>query len=285
VSRTKDWTNLSPRLVLDHKVDKDTMVFASLSQGYQAGGFNVFSPPNPTSSVASLQDPSFAPEKMTNFETGTKMTFPALKASLNASLFAYQFNNLQNITLSGNPGQIPTYNVTTSDQKAVGLDMDGRIKATKNITVFGGFEYIDATFTKYDEVGDSGASTNLAGQPVGTPFFTGMAGTNVTWDQFNGHAAWTFQGTHTSQVRRCSDDAALSCISLPNIQTGAAITKFDTRLAWENEDRRYGVALLVNNIFNQRNVQYLGGQLTVIGMPYATVTPPRFAGIEFKASM
>ncbi|HXA46865.1 MAG TPA: TonB-dependent receptor [Burkholderiaceae bacterium] len=285
VSRSKTWSDFSPRLVLDHKYDSDTMVFASLAQGYQAGGFNVFTPPNPASANPSAQDPSFKPEKMTNLELGTKLSFPSLRASLNASLFAYRFNNLQNITLQGTPGSIPTYNITTSDQKATGLDMDGRIRVSNHIALFGGFEYIDASYTKYDQTGDSGIVTNLSGQPVGTPYFTGMAGTNVTWDALNGHASWSFQGTHTSAQRRCSDDASLPCLSTSNLETGAAITKFDTRLGWLNEDRRYGVALLVNNVFNQRYVQFFGGQLTSIGVPYSIITPPRFAGIEFTAQM
>jgi iron complex outermembrane receptor protein len=285
VNRTKNWSNFSPRLVIDHKVDNDTMVFASLSQGYQAGGFNIFTPPNPASTSAGQRDPSFSPEKMTNFEAGAKMSFPQLKASLNASLFAYKFNNLQDINLAGAPGTIPTYNVVTSDQKALGLDMDGRIKVTKNVSLFGGLEFIDQTYTQYQQIGSSGIVSDLSGQPVGTPYFTGMAGVNVAWDAAGGHAAWTFQGTHTSKMRRCSDDSLLSCISAPNIETGAAISKFDTRLGWQTEDRRYGVALLANNVFNQRYVQYMGGQLTVIGAPYATVTPPRFVGVEFTVSM
>ncbi len=285
ISSSKTWTNLSPRLVLDHKYDKDTMVFASLSQGYQAGGFNVFTPPVPTSPIASLRDPSFSPEKMTNLETGIKMALPNLNASLNSSLFAYRFNNLQNITLQGNPGEIPTYNVTTSDQKAYGWDLDGRIKPVKNLTLFTGFEFIDATFTKYSEEGTAGGSTNLAGQPVGTPYFTGMAGMNLKWELLSGHAEWTFQGTHTSEVRRCSDDPMLSCLDAPNIHTGSATNKFDTRLGWQNESHQFGVALLVNNVFNQRYVQYLGGQLTSYGVPYATITPPRYFGVEFTASM
>jgi len=287
VERTKSWTNVSPRFVLDHKYDKDTMVFASLSQGYQAGGFDVFTPPNPTSTVANQRDPSYSPEKMTNLEVGIKETFPEYKATLNSSLFAYRFNNLQNISLtgSGQPGSVPTYNVTTSDQKAMGLDMDGRYRPMSNVTLFGGFEFIDASFTKYNEQGTTGALTNLAGQPVGTPYFTGMAGTNINWEMLDGHMDFTFQGNHTSASRRCSDAPGLPCLSYANIQTGTATTKFDTRLGWMNSTRQYGVSLVVNNLFDKRYVQFMGGQLTSIGVPYATITPPRFYGVEFTASM
>jgi len=285
ISSTKSWTNLSPRLVLDHKYDKDTMVFASLSQGYQAGGFNVFTPPNPASPNPSQRDPSYSPEKMTNLELGLKKTLPEINGSLNTSLFAYRFNNLQNISLTGAPGTVPTYNVTTSDQKAVGLDADGRFKPVSNVTVFAGMEYIDATFTKYDEVGTSGTTTNLAGQPVGTPLWTAMAGTNMTWNALNGHIDWTFEGNYTGATRRCSDAPGLQCLDYANIHSGAAMTKADTRLGWLNATRQFGVSVVVNNVFDKRYVTSLGGQLTSIGVPYATINPPRFVGIEFTASM
>jgi iron complex outermembrane receptor protein len=86
---------LQPRLVLDHKLDKDTLLFTSLARGYQAGGFNIFTPPNPASSTTTGKDPSFEPEKMTNFEAGVKMGLPQYRATINASLFAYKFKNLQ----------------------------------------------------------------------------------------------------------------------------------------------------------------------------------------------
>ena len=285
VSQSKSWTNFSPRFVFDHKLDKDTMLFASISQGYQAGGYNIFSPPNPASSVPSARDPSYSPEKMTNFETGTKLSLPNYKANINASFFAYKFNNLQNITLSSNPGGLPTYNVTTSDQKATGLDIDGNIKIGSHLTLFGSLELIDATYTNYTEQGVVGNNANLSGQPVGIPYFTGMLGMNYKWEIFGGHADWNLQGTHTSASRRCSDDPLLACISGPNIETGTATSKVDARLGWQTNDHRYGGALIVNNLFNERYIQYLGGQLTTIGAPYARITPPRYVGIQFTASM
>jgi iron complex outermembrane receptor protein len=285
VTRTKDWTNMSPRLVLDHKANKDTMLFASLSRGYQAGGFNIFTPPNPNAANASDRDPSFSPETMTNFEAGMKLLFPAQKASLNASFFAYKFDNLQDINLY-RVGAIPTYNVITSDQKANGLDVDGRIRVTPAVTLFGGFEYIDQNYTKYQRHDSSGkVILDLSDQPVGTPKFTGMGGILLNWMAQGGHMSYSFQGTYSSKKRCNADTGDLGCLDTPTIKTGEATSKFDTRLAWENTDRSMGVALIVNNVFDQRYVTSLGGQTKQFGMPYVSLTTPRAFGVEFKASM
>jgi iron complex outermembrane receptor protein len=285
VTRSKDWTDFSPRLVLDHKLDKDTLLFTSIARGYQAGGFNIFTPPNPASVTAIGRDPSFEPEKMTNFEAGVKMSLPALKATVNASLFAYKFKNLQDVQLYS-VGSLPTYNVVSSDQKAQGLDLDGRMRITPRVTVFGGMEYIDQTYTRYQRLDAAGnVSLDLGGQPVGTPRLTAMAGVNLNWEAAGGRGSLNFQGTHSSATRCNSDTAKLSCLSTAKLQTGVATTKFDARLAWDSESGRYGVALLVNNVLDKRYIQTLGGQTEQYGAPYACLTPPRQVAVEFRASM
>lgn len=283
VSRTKDWNDFSPRLVLDHKLDKDTLLFASVSKGYQSGGFNIFTPPNPAS--ARNKDGAFDPEKMTNFEAGVKLVMPALQATINASLFAYKFKNLQDIQLY-NVGTIPTYNVITSDQSAHGLDLDGRIRVNSNVTMFGGLEYIDQKYDQYHRLDGSGNITlDLSGQAVGTPKLTAMGGVNLSADMAGGRASFNFQGTYKGATRCNADTVILGCLTTPTLQTGSATSKFDLRIGWDADSHRYGVALIVNNVFDKRYLASLSGQTRVYGMPYAYLTPPRAVGLELHVSM
>lgn len=285
VTRAKDWTDFSPRLVLDHKLKQDTMLFTSLSRGYQAGGFNIFSPPNPASASSAGKDPSFEPEKMTNFEAGVKMALPRYNATINASLFAYKFKNLQDIQLYS-VGTLPTYNVVSSDQKAHGLDLDGRIRITPRVTLFGGMEYIDQTYTRYQRLDADGHITlDLGGQPVGTPRLTSMAGVNLNWELDQGRASVNFQGTHATSTRCNSDTQDLHCLRTARLKTGTATSKFDLRVGWDSPSSRYGFAVIVNNVFDQRYVQSLAGQTEQYGAPYANITPPRAIAVEFRAGI
>ncbi|KQQ39969.1 hypothetical protein ASF61_03925 [Duganella sp. Leaf126] len=284
VTTTKRWTDWSPRVVLDHKLTPDLMLFSSFSQGYQAGGYNVFTPPNSAATDARQRDPSYAPEKMTNLEAGFKLYVPAIRATLNGSLFAYRFKNLQDIRLGGT-GPIPTYNVVNSDQQAKGVDLDGRIRVTPMLTVFGGLELIDQTYRRYRTTSDNGATLDLSGQTVGTPAFTGMAGVNASWDGPGGRISATLQGTHRSRLR-CNDDTrALQCLDAPALRTGTATTKADLRLAWDHDSGKFGVALLVNNLFDQRYVNTLDGQTKPFGLPYGIVTPPRTIALELRGAL
>nr|WP_315392087.1 TonB-dependent receptor [uncultured Duganella sp.] len=284
VRSTKSWTDWSPRLVLDHKLTPDLLLFASLSKGYQAGGFNVFTPPNPSSASARERDPSYDPEKMTNLELGFKLYAPAIKATLNGSVFAYRFKNLQDIKLGGT-GPIPTYNVVNSDQQAKGLDLDGRMRVSSNLTLFAGLELIDQTYKSYRTIDDSGAVLDLSGQTVGTPTFSGMGGVNASWEGLGGRISTTLQGTYQSKAR-CNDDTrALQCLTAPAFRTGAARTKADLRLGWDNANGKFGIALLVNNLFDKQYVHTLDGQTKPFGLPYAIVTPPRTISVELRGSL
>jgi len=284
VNASHSWSDWSPRVVLDHKLTPDLLLFASLSQGYQAGGFNIFTPPNPASANPKERDPSFAPEKMTNLELGFKLSLPRLRATLNGSLFAYRFKNLQDIKLGGSSA-IPTYNIINSDQQAKGLDLDGRIRVAPGVTLFAGVEMIDQTYRHYQTTDLGGAALNLSGQPVGTPFFSGMAGVNGSWDAPGGRISATLQGNYHSKSR-CNDDTrALQCLNAPAFRTGGAVSKTDLRLGWDHASGKFGVALLINNLFDKRTVYNLDGQTKQLGMPFASVTPPRTIGLELKGSL
>lgn len=277
---SRSWNDTSPRLVLDHKLNAGTMVFASLSKGYQSGGFNVFQP--------SDAGGAFAPEKMTNFEAGFKTYLPALKLSLNGSVFAYRFKNLQGIELLSVSGAgVPTYNITSSDQRGKGVDLDGSAKVSQAVRVFGALEYLDQTYDKKTYTDWAGNNVNLSGQPTGSPALTLMAGVNVTWPALGGHADMSLQGNYTSKTR-CNAQIVQQwgCLRGGAFETGSATERADLKLGWTNADRRYGVALLVNNLFNKRYVSTPGGQsANSLGTPYATITKPRYIGLALSANL
>ena len=278
VSASHGWSNLSPRLVLDRKFGADTMAYASVSKGYQSGGFDVFSP------LA-----RFEPEHMTNFEVGVKGSVPAIHAAFEASLFRYRFTNLQNITLVS-AGAVPVYDVTTSNQSAYGADLGGRVEVLHALSLFAAAEYLRQRYDQYSYADPlTGLPVSLDGQPVGTPLLTVSGGARLAWTTLGGRTELLVQGSHTSALR-CNTQLIeeYSCLNTGTVQTGTAQSRVDLRLGWQTPDQHYGAALLVNNALNKQYVvtQQNGGQAAfTLGVPDATVTPPRFVGVELNASM
>jgi iron complex outermembrane receptor protein len=280
VNASDVWVDLSPRVVLDYRLSPDSMMFASWSQGYQSGGFDVFSPYG-----------QFDPEHMTNYEIGVKNYFPDVGLTVNASLFYYEFTDLQNISLiTTNPDDlVAQYQVDNSDQSAYGLDVDVAYQFNEHLRLFTAAELIDQTYDKKLFSSHLGAGTvDLDGEPVGTPVLTMMAGVTYDWDMFGGIGELTLQGTHSSKTR-CNDQSKeeFDCLHTSEIEVGEAKTRVDLRLGWDTSDHKYGAAFVVNNLFDKRYVTSApGGQTTwELGTPYVSITPPRFFGVEFKAGI
>ena len=76
---------LTGRVVLDHKLSPDNLLYASYSRGFKGGGLN----------VGNAVTPSFAPEFINAFEIGSKNSFFSNKLQANFSAFYYDYKNLQ----------------------------------------------------------------------------------------------------------------------------------------------------------------------------------------------
>ncbi|HEV8690936.1 MAG TPA: TonB-dependent receptor [Ideonella sp.] len=276
VYRKKSWSNTSPRLVLDHHLDRDTMVFASVTRGYQAGGFNSVS--------TALHGGTFDPETITNYEIGIKGRLGASGFSYGASLFRYLFKGLQNTSLDHSLA-IPAYVVTNSDVQATGVDLEAQWQLSRGLRVYGSAEWIDQKYKSFEGAGDQ---PDLTGQPFGTPKLSTLAlGVDTQWALGGGNASWTLQGSYIGRTR-CNDDSAQqgTCLNTPAFEVGEAWTRVDTRLGWEAPSRQWGVGLIVNNLLDTQYVRFLSNLSSVVGSPYyAGLTDQRRIQIEFKAKL
>jgi iron complex outermembrane receptor protein len=97
----------------------------------------------------------------------------------------------------------------------------------------------------------------------------------------------TLQGSYTSQTR-CNVQIVekWGCLRGGAFDTGSATQRADLKLGWMNADRRYGVALVVNNLFDKRYAGTPGGQAAnQLGTPYSSITPPRYVGVVLTARL
>lgn len=274
VSLSKSWNDISPRLVLDHKLTTDSMVYASVTRGYQAGGFNAVST---NRAIA-----TFEPETVTSYELGAKHSLPEAGVFLAASLFHYDFRNLQAITLDHST-VIPVFKISTSNQKATGLDFEGSWRASPALRLFGSAELIDHT---YGHSVTSDGRLDLSGQPVSSPWMVATLGMNYKWATANGAADFTLQLAHTGATR-CNDDSQNqgSCLRSPTIAVGEARNLVDARIGWEALSKQWGVALVVNNVFDKRYIKWATNFASAAGVPYfAALTRPRTIALELRLS-
>jgi iron complex outermembrane receptor protein len=274
----RSWTDLSPRLVLDHKLDGGPMIYASLTRGYQAGGFN-------TLQVNSV----FEPEHVSNAELGLKGQSSSLGLSYSAALFHYRFDNLQTMDLvpASTAGGLPAYQVTISDQQASGLDLDLQWQATQALRLGLGAELINQTYRR----GRSSDGQDLSGQAVGTPRLSASVGANYLWAAFGGQASSGLQFAYSS-AQRCNPESYVQgqCFEAAAWRVGGPRQRWDLRLGWDSQARAkagdggWGLALIVNNLLNEQPVHKIWFEAAPLGSAYATLARPRSLALELHAS-
>ncbi len=272
-SSAGSWSNFSPRVVLDHHFSTNNMVYASWSEGYQAGGFD-----------AVLTNGRYDPELVQNIEIGTKGQLPGTGLSYSASMFHYKYTNLQSLTLvpASTSTNISSYQVVDSDQQANGVDLDGQWKISRIWRLTGAAEYIDQTYTTYQ----SPNGTNLNGQPVGTPSLSATTAVNARWPVLEGTGDFNLAYGYTGE-QRCNTDTAGQglCLHSGNVLVGQAMEKIDARLGWSAPSNRWGMALVVDNLTNVQYIKAISTLGSAVGEPYAYLTRPRTIALEFRMKL
>ena len=269
------WDDVSPRFVVDYQLTPDVMVFGSLAKGYKAGGYN-------SVEVGS----QFDNEDVWNLEGGVKSLFADLGLVLNASAFYYVYDNKQAISLvtGVNGSGIPQYVVDSSDEEAVGLEVEARWQPIEALTFTANLALIDATY-KSKFVGDGDDRRDLSGQPTGEPYASMALGASYVWNLsqyglLDASAVHAYRGES-----RCNADSTFqgTCQVSPNFTVGGPTNRTDLRLAWSSAGDRWGVAAFLTNAFDERYVTGVNNLTTnTFGTPFASISEPRMWGLEFR---
>ena len=272
VTKNNSWDDVSPRVVLDYKINPDVMWFGSVAKGYKAGGYN------------SVQvNSEFENEDVWNFETGVKSSFPSAGVVLNASTFYYIYKNKQALALvtATEGSELPQYLVDTSDEQAWGLDVDATWMASEHFTLYANAEYINATYKDRMTQGDE--PVDLSGEPTGEPLLSASLGASYVW-ALGGAGDLDMSGRYAYRGEsRCNADSQLqgTCQVSPNFKVGEATQRLDVRLGWNSPNEQYGLAAFVTNVMDDQYVTGVNNLTTdIFGTPFASISEPRMWGVE-----
>lgn len=143
------WDEITGELGLDFRPDENTLIYGSVRRGFRGGNFNggaLFS-----QSEAVTVDP----ELLTAYEIGTKNTLFEGLLQLNASLFFYDYTDMQVFTLVN-----ATQQLSNAGKAAVkGVELEAQIQPTENLYMRVGLGLVDAEYRDYI----NGAGEDLQG--------------------------------------------------------------------------------------------------------------------------
>ncbi len=162
------YNQILPKLSLTYFANEDVNIYASLTKGYKAGGFN------PT--IERPEDEVYNPEYSWNYEAGIKSVWLEDHLTANLSVFYIDWKDQQVIQSVPSGHGIMTKNAGKSTSK--GIEFESRYKFNRNFNLALALGYTDAQFDEYKK----NATTDYSGNEIPlVPKYTFGAIANYKW--------------------------------------------------------------------------------------------------------
>ena len=236
----KSFVGITPRFSLRDKINSNTNVYFTYSEGFKSGLFNASSVPVAPSTVP----PEYVkPEKLRSYEIGIKSA-PASWYSFNAAMFLYKYSNQQAASGRLVNGVPLAFDQNAGKSTIYGADLEGKVKPVPELTLSTG---ISLLHTKIDSFPDASLNVPAPGNAGTVSQLADVAG-----NQLPRSPKWTanFSGTYAK-------DFAIGNASLTANVFHTAKVFYD-----------YG------NIYSQGQYTDVGVQASLrpAGMPHLTLT-------------
>ena len=275
--RTED--AFTPSLTLEFDVGDDSMVYASVSQGFKAGGFDA--------TAVRENEFEYEEEEVLGYELGLKSSFAGGKAQTNIAVFSSEYDDLQSTTFDGTAG---FFTGNAAEYDAQGIEFDGRWRVTDTLTLAGSFAYIDAEFgggevpsnripcnIRFGQLNPGAICYREGRIPSNTPDWSGSLIADLVWP-----VSGDIDFRATLDVNYESEYFTEPTKEVATIQ--GAYTKYNLRLALEGE--RWTFAVLGKNLSDEDVLEFSGevplsGEFLAASTYYGYLQPPRTVSAQF----
>jgi iron complex outermembrane receptor protein len=138
------YSQTTGRIGGDYALAKFVMLYATLSTGYKAGGFNDGTP-------ATNPFLTYKPEHLTSLEIGVKGRYLNNHLQVNANVFGYNYKDLQLSAVGIDPstGASASQTLNAAKAKVTGAEIEGKYLISSDDTIGFSATYLDAYFKSY----------------------------------------------------------------------------------------------------------------------------------------
>jgi iron complex outermembrane receptor protein len=240
---SRTFSKVTWRLGADYDLG-NTLLYAVVSSGYKAGGFNdgceVGAGPFCALSADALY---YAPETVTAYEAGIKARFADNRVRLNASLFHYDYKGLQlSSTADCGGGTLCQRTTNAGVAKIDGLELEATLQPSPAHRVDLSFNYLDARYARFVPA----PGIDFKGRPLDrSPKITASAGYTYTYPLANG-------GRIEAGARvRLSDSYVMTDFTNVIQFRQPSFHKTDLTLGYTAPDDRFFLQAYVKNLENR----------------------------------
>ena len=266
------WENLSGRIALTHDVTDGLTAYASYTTGYKAGGFDYLRVTTDSDDfvvdATNAVPARFAEESVQSFELGIKSRLLDGRLSLNAALFSYRYDDLQQAFFDGAGGATITDNVGESEGQ--GLEVDLRWLITDRLDLYFGLSLLDTEF--------SGAPDDLCEDCDGnemplSPAYSGVLMLGYTIPSRIG--SFTISGQYTFIDDQYSDVANDRSVAIDRYSV------LDVRGSWTSSNEVWRAMVFVENLLDEEYYHW-GYSEDLYNLPATQTDPsrPRTLGVR-----
>lgn len=183
------YSNFSPKAGLRYKINDDAMAYFTYQKGFKAGGFNAYVCGN-----------LYQPEKITSYEGGVKSSLFGSMLALSASIFHYDYTNLQVLFQEGTTNRINN----AADSGITGGELEFNARPAKGLQIDGNVSLLKAKYKNFvsgDPLFLRPGLIDLSGNTLlRAPKFSGRLGIQQTFDIGAGDLMLRGEVQHTSRV-------------------------------------------------------------------------------------
>lgn len=130
-------------LGLDYQFNDDVMMYAKVSEGFRAGGFNA-------NKAIPGGGQEFEPEEAVTYELGARMDLMDGRLRFNPTLFHTQWEEVQvNVPIVTPAGPAVILD-NAGDAEITGLEIETEFLVSEAVSLFAAFAYLDAEYTRVD---------------------------------------------------------------------------------------------------------------------------------------
>jgi iron complex outermembrane receptor protein len=239
------WSAFTPKASLSWKPAPNVLTYATVAKGFTSGGFD-----GSASTNAGLRTP-FNPEKVINYEVGTKITALDRSLSINAALFLANYTDLQRTAFDSSPG-VNAYRTTNAGKARVkGIETELTYAPAKWMTLALSYAYTDAKYVEYNVRQDDGSVISYSGNTMPqTPRQQVHVSGEVTapWSIANGEVFAGADYTYRSEIQFVdANDTPQSILNK---------TRFDglvnAHLGWRSAGDKVTINVFAKNISDKR---------------------------------
>jgi len=281
-------TNVSGRIGAEYDLTPTSLLYATDSTGFKAGGLNNDVAPN-----------TYKPEELTAYTIGSKNRFFNGRLQANLELFYWDYRNHQEnvlAPLNADPQAYAPLTRNIGKSTLYGENLEVQFLATANDLFSAQIENLDATFNQfvYDIASEAAPVPGVQTGCKVTAAAAGQSEVNCSGKPFTRAPDWTgvLAYQHTFPLGNGSDIVAgvntkittsyyIATDYIANeLQKAAATTNLN--LGYEWNDRRWSLTAYVRNVSNVAVATGGFEHPFIPGLVYGTISPPRTFSFELS---